>query len=459
MVCSIIYAGIFLIIAIRLLFSDFFLFDIYLIPVCIGAIRILVALIPRVNHKQEDDLIFSENCFIENTKKIATSMQSLYPKSIYVIYDANACAFSYKGEEVIALGFPLTILMNKSELSFVIGHELAHHFYGDVRYGKNMKKVESTFMKLMITLNNPYLFVLAWPYRFIAKILFKEIKKLSRQAEYNADRHSANIIGKQPTISALKKIAISRYSWHLYLSLWIRILSEYQIYVDIVENYRLFITTLDIDTNSLEFSREPAGEYDSHPTLYERIMEVENKCTDDTDGIEIDEYHIDSIKLSKHFWNRYTCGKFEDLNSPIIKDSKKAMEELAIKMASEYKDIFESYTYADASAIMTMYPQVSYNLYQKTHEDEFEFEVDMITRILCAIIYLKIKPENWRIGPSFTPELIVEDQVIDLYSIIIDSFNFKSANFNEMLKTLNIDGHDLISELSLTEHDYGTLFV
>jgi hypothetical protein len=104
---SIIYGGIFLALSIMIAFTSFFLFDVYLIPVCIGSIRIFFALLPRINLKKSNRQVYSENCFIENTERIASAMKSTYPKSIYVMYDANACAFNYKGEEVIAIGFPL----------------------------------------------------------------------------------------------------------------------------------------------------------------------------------------------------------------------------------------------------------------------------------------------------------------------------------------------------------------
>lgn len=443
---SIIYGGFFLALSIMLAFTSFFLFDIYLIPVCIGSIRIFFALLPRINLRKNNRQIFSENCFIENTERIASAMKSTYPKSIYVIYDTNACAFNYKGEEVIAIGFPLAILLNKSELSFVIGHELAHHFQGDVRYGKNIHKVESVFTRLMNTLNNRWLYILAGPYIFVAKIIFREIKKLSRQDEFNADLRAAEIIGKQPAISALKKLEISDRSWGFYLSTWIWILNEYKIYVDIVENFSLFVSLINMNPENIKFEKKVAKEYDSHPAIYERITEIENTCVESTAIIENKEYNIDSTKLSEHFWNIYNSETIKDSNISIVKSSKKAMEDLAKIISCKYKDIFDSYTYSDAESIMSIYSKVSYNLYEKTQNDNYEFEKQMITKILSFIIYMKVKPENWRIGAFFTPVLIIGEEEVDLYSIIIDNFNNHCTKWNAMLNTLNINGQDLISE-------------
>ncbi len=444
---SIIYGGIFLALSIMIAFTSFFLFDVYLIPACIGSIRIIFALLPRINLKKSNRRVYSENCFIENTERIASAMKSTYPKSIYVMYDANACAFNYKGEEVIAIGFPLVILLNKSELSFIIGHEIAHHFQGDVRYGKYIHKVELVFTRLMNTLNNRWLYVLAGPYIFVAKKIFKEIKKFSRQDEFNADLRAAEIIGKQPAIYALKKLEISNRSWNFYLSSWIWILNEYKLYVDIVENFSLFVSLLDIDPENMNFVKKAADEYDSHPTVYERITEIENTCVESTAIIENEEYNIDSTKLSKHFWNIYNPETIKDLDISIVKNSGEAMEDLAKKMSCEYKDIFASYTYSDAKSMMSIYSKVSYNLYQKTQNDNFEFEAQMITRILSFIIYMKVKPENWRIGAFFTPVLITGEEEIDLYSIIIDSFNNKCTRWDAMLNALNINDQELISEI------------
>lgn len=146
--------------------------------------------------------------------------------------------------------------MNKYELSFVIAHELAHHFLGDVRYGKNIRKVEFIFEKLMSTLSNRWVAILAGPYRFVAKRIFKEIKKLSRQNEHNADLHAAEIVGKHSALSALKSIEVSDNSWNFYLKVWIWLLNEYEIYVDIVENYSLFVALTYSGTDNLEIKKK-----------------------------------------------------------------------------------------------------------------------------------------------------------------------------------------------------------
>jgi|LSQX01.1.fsa_nt_gb hypothetical protein len=61
---------------------------------------------------------------------------------------------------------------------------------------------------------------------------------------------------------------------------------------------------------------------------------------------------------------------------------------------------------------------------------------------------LKVKPENWRVGQFLAPVLIVGDVVVDLYSIITDNFDHRCSSWSEMLKLLNINEQDLISEFS-----------
>jgi Zn-dependent protease with chaperone function len=175
---TILYSGIFLVSLILLLvYCRFWFVAVYLLPIYIGSIRILVALIPYVKRKKDNLMVVCSNSFIENTKTIATKLGSSHPKKIYIIYDTNAWEFKQKEEEVIAIGFPLLIIMNKYELSFVIAHDLAHHFQGDIKYGKNISKVEMVFERLLKILNNRWFFILAGPYRYIAKKIFKEISK------------------------------------------------------------------------------------------------------------------------------------------------------------------------------------------------------------------------------------------------------------------------------------------
>lgn len=444
---SVLYSSFFIVTGIFLAFGSYWMLDVCLFPVCVGSIRILFALLPRINLEKDNSLVFSENCFVENTKRIAAAMKSSYPENIYVVYNSNAFAFSKNGKEAIAIGLPLTIIMNKYELSFVIAHELAHHFLGDVRYGKNIKRVEYVFEKLMSTLSNRWVAILAGPYRFVAKRIFKEIKKLSRQNEHYADLHAAEIVGKHSALSALKSIEVSDNSWNFYLNVWIWLLNEYEIYVDIVENYSLFVALTYSGTDNLEIRKKESDIYDSHPTTYERVLEVENKCVNENAIIELEEYNIDSVKLSRHFWSIYNGENTKDLNISIVDSSKKAMEVLADKITGDFKYIFESYTYSDASSIMSIYPKVSYNLYQKTQDDNFEFERFMIIRILSFIIFKKVKPENWRIGPLFTPIIILKDEEIELHSIMLDNFEHNSTSWSMMLKALDINDQDLISEL------------
>ena len=121
------------------------------------------------------------------------------------------------------------------------------------------------------------------------------------------------------------------------------------------------------------------------------------------------------------------------------------MEELSRKLMGEYRNIFECFTYADISPIMMMYSKLSYNLYQKTRNDVFEFEKDLIIKVLSFIIYEKVNPENWKIGSLFIPVIIVKDDEFDLYSIIDDNFYNNSYRSNDMLKALNINEQEIIN--------------
>ena len=113
-------------------------------------------------------------------------------------------------------------------------------------------------------------------------------------------------------------------------------------------------------------------------------------------------------------------------------------------MTDEYNCIFDSYTFSDASSIMSIYSKVSYNLYQITNNDDFDFEKYLLIRIISFIIFEKVKPSNWKIGASFTPVIITGNEEYDLYSIISDNFNHDSSGWNFMLKGLNINAQDEI---------------
>lgn len=238
----------------------------------------------------------------------------------------------------------------------------------------------------------------------------------------------------------------SNNSWKIYLSRWIWMFNEYKIFVNIVENYNLFVSLTYNNTDVLELKKIPSDEYDSHPSIYERVLEIENNCRNNATIIEVKEYNMDSISLSKHFWSLYNSESIKNINISIIDSSKRALEELSRKLTGEFRNIFEYFTYADATPIMTIYTQISYNLYQKTQNDVFEFEKDMIIKVLSFIIYEKVSPENWKIGSFFIPVIIIKDDEFDLYSIINDNFNHNCKRWNDMLEALNINEQELINK-------------
>ena len=88
-------------------------------------------------------------------------------------------------------------------------------------------------------------------------------------------------------------------SWNSYNEEWIWLFNEYQIHVDIVENYRLFLSMTGNEQTIPD--KKFSDIYDTHPSIYERILEIEEKCINDTAIIELDEYNIDSTGLSIHF--------------------------------------------------------------------------------------------------------------------------------------------------------------
>lgn len=104
---SVLYSSFFIVTGIFLAFSSYWMLDVCLFPVCVGSIRILFALLPRIDLKKDSSLVFSENCFVENTKRIAAAMKSEYPENIYVVYDTNAFAFIKTGRKQLQLGFLL----------------------------------------------------------------------------------------------------------------------------------------------------------------------------------------------------------------------------------------------------------------------------------------------------------------------------------------------------------------
>lgn len=444
---SVIYSGFFLAVCTAIALTPFFLIDIYFIPVFIGSVGILWALLPRGGKRNDNFIVNDDKSYEKNIKSIAEALGSTYPSIIQVVFDTNAFAYSYKGKEAIALGIPLIVMMDKHELSAVIAHELAHHFQGDVKYGKNIKKVDIVFTKLMNALNNKWADIIAGPYKIVAKNIFKTIRSLSRKNEFDADIQAANIIGKYPTISALKKIELNNDLWLMYLYNWIWLLNENKIYVDIIENFKKFAMLSQVNVYETEITPKYASEFDSHPSIYERINEVMANSVDDDGQIQVEEYKLDNVALSLHFWNNYIGTTGDKISAVcIINNSYSALEVLSKRIVDEYKYIFGKFTYNDASSINSIYSDVSYALHQKTHNDNYEFERDMIIRILSFMIFEKFKPEKWEISLKFTPIIVFDEVEYDLYSIILQNFNFNNSAWKTMIASLNIDCNDVINE-------------
>lgn len=442
-VFSIIYASSYIFICYLIFRTDFKILNLYMIPALIGSLAIMSSLVPRFTRRGKVDPYGDAN-LTALTGEVSSKLGISARVEPVMMFELNAAAFTMGKDMKMGIGLPLLVIFDKYELGSVVAHEIAHHFQGDVRYGRNIARVETIFMRLMRALSNRFAAVVAWPYKFAGVRIFRLIRKMSRENEYGADAVAASLFGSEHTAGALDKLRRYERSWDDFLRDVVTFYSWVGVYVDIPLCFRYY---LDVTRDYYERDRQYlryASEMDTHPAIQERIDRIRER-EDLEPVIAIDgEISPDSEKLSSWFWSQVkpAAAPFD-----ITGDTDSSLRVCCAAAVRKYRHIFDDFTFGDIERPIEMHSKVSYNLYQYTHVDDFEFEVSLISRIVALMIFSEVCDRDYRIDKFMMPVVVAGDGYCDVCALVNEKFTSRIEGWKETLASMGIDPRKRISDV------------
>lgn len=231
--------------------------------------------------------------------EVAEKVDCMKPKHVYISDECNAyvnypsmLGYIFPGAQNLTIGIPLLYGMNKTEFKSILSHEFGHFTQKSVKVNRvaNLSEfvcaaINQSREQIEKADTGSYEFQAVLFARLATNIMLKQYHKvaslngaLSRAQEYDADRHSYNVVGTEGCMSALCKIQelSSRWDDNFIPWLWDEI-SDRRAPESVWSLFNKFSGKLD----SFMFSNMKADEH-FKPSLGEfdsRISDIENTDT------------------------------------------------------------------------------------------------------------------------------------------------------------------------------------
>lgn len=180
----------------------------------IGAIAILWAIIPRIDRFSAPGPRLHPEQHPELFREIAGAARKLdqqMPVDVYLIPDVDAWVsergglMGFGSRRVMGLGVPLLQVLSVTELQGVLAHEFGHYYGGDTKLGPWIYKTRSTIERTLHGLAGNSRFIQA-PFVAYGNLFLRVTHAISRRQEFRADELAAGYAGRDPMMSALRKI-------------------------------------------------------------------------------------------------------------------------------------------------------------------------------------------------------------------------------------------------------------
>ncbi|WP_183096876.1 M48 family metalloprotease [Streptomyces sp. TLI_171] len=254
------------------------------------------------------------------------------PAEIRLVSDVNAYVSEetrllglVRGPRHLAVGAPLLIGLSEAELDSVLAHEFGHYANNDVRLGAVTVAGRTALLHSIATLHhradrhragraseiaqdNAYRAArgrkardedpgnggierfLATLFTQYAKLYFRVTESVSRREEFAADRHAAEIAGRDATAAALRRIPVLGAAQGFYLNRYATmgwsaglLPVRGQFYGGLAHLLADPERREELTAMGLELPEDEADPYDSHPPIRQRVAAIE--ALPDTDGL------------------------------------------------------------------------------------------------------------------------------------------------------------------------------
>ncbi len=216
----------------------------------------------------------------EMAKKTAQRM----PDHVYLVYDFNAWVAErggvggFGGDRIMGLGLPLLKEVNIAQFKAIIAHEFGHYYNGDTSIGSRIYRIHAAIERTLTSLQNNRS-IMQLPFKWYGKKILKVTSGVSRSQEFVADKLSATLVGKDVVIDALETSAMKGAAFGEYWSDEFAPMIESGLLPPFLEGFSRYLKMDTIQKKMTEaiqdeLKRTKTDEYDSHPTIKERLNAI-----------------------------------------------------------------------------------------------------------------------------------------------------------------------------------------
>jgi Zn-dependent protease with chaperone function len=174
----------------------------------------------------------------------------------------------------VGIGLPLLGTLSEQELGSVIAHEFGHFVAGDLSLGPWVYRVRIALAQTVMALDDS-MFFLDVLFRYYGAWFLRLSAGVSREQEFAADAAAARQFGTRATCEALAKVHLIDPMWSAYFDLELEPALRRGARMPIFEGFRQFTRPgarrPEIVAAIARAESRPKSEFDSHPTLAERV--------------------------------------------------------------------------------------------------------------------------------------------------------------------------------------------
>ena len=200
------------------------------------------------------------------------------PREVYLVGNVNAWVthrgglMGFGSRRVMGVGLPLLQTLSADEVRAVIAHEFGHYDSGDVALGPWIYKTRAAIFRSLDGVHRTFV---EGAFTWYARMFMRMTMAISRRQEFVADAIAARVAGGAVMASALKKVATLAPAYDAYFRHEVTPLLGAGFLPPIAQGFTTFLehprTQAILESNEAHTIGEPAGEFDSHPSMADRI--------------------------------------------------------------------------------------------------------------------------------------------------------------------------------------------
>ncbi|MBL8734641.1 MAG: M48 family metallopeptidase [Planctomycetes bacterium] len=202
------------------------------------------------------------------------------PRQIFLVPDINAfvaernSVLGLGGERIMGIGLPLLQVLTLPQAKSVIAHEFGHYHGGDTRLGPFIYKTREAIGRTIVNFRNLDS-ILHKPFEWYGKLYLRATFAISRAQEYAADALSVRLVGREPVLTALRRVNETGPLFDHYLEGEFLPMLNRNRRPPLAQGFRLYLGSKAVGKLQVEFGEQAmqakGNPYDSHPALPDRL--------------------------------------------------------------------------------------------------------------------------------------------------------------------------------------------